>query len=148
MSLMAAITAFTATNTGVVTDVGAASHPTGGRRAGQASGRSDGAIRGKIRPGSARPGSAAGRALRHLDDGQLERLRDAVATEVRRRSRPDGKTPDRQTHRRPAQVTPGQERLVLAAFASGLKPATTTREFRLSRAEVESVVVAAKPGRR
>ena len=89
-----------------------------------------------------------GRALRHLDDGQLERLRDAVATEVRRRGRPDGRTPDRQTCRRPAPVTPGQERLVLAAFASGLKPAAIAREFRLSVAQVESVVVAAKPGRR
>ena len=45
-------------------------------------------------------------------------------------------------------MTPGQERLVLAAFESGLKPAAIAREFRLSRAQVESVVGAAKPGRR
>ena len=89
-----------------------------------------------------------GRALRHLDDAQLDRLRDAVAAEVRRRGRPDGKTPERRTRRRPAPVTPGQERLVLAAFESGLKPAAIAREFRLSRDQVESVIAAAKPGRR
>ena len=45
-------------------------------------------------------------------------------------------------------MTPGQERLVLAAFESGLKPAAIAREFRLSRAQVEAVLAAAKPGRR
>ena len=87
-------------------------------------------------------------ALRHLDDAQLDRLRDAVAAELRRRGRPDGKTPERGTRRRPAPVTQGQERLVLAAFESGLKPAAIAREFRLSRAQVEAVVAAAKSGRR
>ena len=57
-------------------------------------------------------------------------------------------TPDRQKRRRMAPVTPGQERLVLAAFESGLKPATIARDFRLSRAQVVSVVAAAKPNRR
>ena len=88
------------------------------------------------------------RALRNLDDGELERLRDAVAAEARRRGRRDGKTAEGETRRRPAPVTPGQERLVLAAFEAGLKPAAIAREFRLSRAQVESVVAAAKPGRR
>ena len=87
-------------------------------------------------------------ALRHLDDAQLDRLRDAVLAEAGRRGRPDGKTPERRTRRRPAPVTPGQERLVLAAFQSGLKPAAIAREFRLSRDRVESVIAAAKPGRR
>ena len=88
------------------------------------------------------------RALRHLDDAQLDRLRAAVAAEARRRGRAHGKTSGRGARRRPAPVTPGQERLVLAAFESGLKPAAIAREFRLSRAQVESVVAAAKPGRR
>ena len=93
------------------------------------------------------PADLAG-ALRHLDDAQLDRLRDAVAAETRRRGRPDGKTSGRGTGRRPAPVTSGQERLVLAAFEAGLKPAAIAREFRLSRAQVESVVGAAKPDRR
>ena len=88
------------------------------------------------------------RALRHLDDAEFDRLRDAVAEEARRRGRPDGKTSEPRTRRRQAPVTPGQERLVLAALQSGLKPAAIAREFRLSRAQVESVVASAKPGRR
>ena len=40
------------------------------------------------------PADLAG-ALRHLDDAQLDRLRDAVAAETRRRDRPDGKTSQR-----------------------------------------------------
>ena len=88
------------------------------------------------------------RALRHLDDAQLDRFRDAVAAEARRRGRPDGKTSERRTRRRLALVTPGQERLVLAAFESGVKPAVIAREFRLSRDQVESVIAAVKPGRR
>ncbi|MYI07515.1 MAG: hypothetical protein F4059_09440, partial [Gemmatimonadetes bacterium] len=51
------------------------------------------------------------RALRHLDDAQLDRLRDAVAVEARRRGRPDGGAPERETRRRPAPMTPGQKRL-------------------------------------
>ena len=88
------------------------------------------------------------RALRHLDDAQLDRLRVAVAAEARRRGRPDGKTSEPGARRRPAPVTPGQERLVLAAFEAGLKPAAIAREFRLARVQVESVVAAAKPSRR
>ena len=80
------------------------------------------------------------RALRYLDDAQFDRLR--------RRRRPDGKTAERRTRRRPAPMTPGQERLVLAAFESGLRPAAIAREFRLSRDQVESVIAAAKAGRR
>ena len=93
------------------------------------------------------PADLAG-ALHHLDDTQLDRLRNAVAAEARRRGRADGKTSERGKGRRPAPVTPGQERLVLAAFESGLKPAAIAREFRLSRAQVESVIDAAKPSRR
>ena len=88
------------------------------------------------------------RALRHLDDAEFDRLRDAVAAETRRRGRPDGKTSGPRPRGRQAPVTPGQERLVLAAFESGLKPAAIAREFRLARAQVESVVASAKLGRR
>ena len=87
-------------------------------------------------------------ALRHLDDAQLDRLREAVEAEARRRGRPDGKTPEQGTRRRPAPVTPGQKRLVLAAFESGLKPAAIAREYHLSRAKLEAVVAAAKADRR
>lgn len=45
-------------------------------------------------------------------------------------------------------MTAGQEKLILAAFEAGLKPATIAREFRLSRAQVDSVLAAAKQRRR
>ena len=60
----------------------------------------------------------------------------------------DGKTAGGGTRGKPAPVTPGQERLILAAFEAGLKPAAIAREFRLSRAQVDGVVAAAKECRR
>ena len=87
------------------------------------------------------------RALRHLDDAQLDRLRAAVAADARRRGHPDGKTSEPGTRRRPAPVTPGQERLVLAAFESGLKPAVIAWKFSLSPAQVEAEFAVAKAQR-
>ena len=86
---------------------------------------------GRARGGSGKRATDAGRtvphtlpadlagALRHLDDAQLDRLRNAVTAETRRRGRRDGKTSERGAGRRPIPVTPGQERSVLAAFESG-----------------------------
>ena len=96
------------------------------------------------RPGSLALPSDLGRALRYLDDAQLDRLLEAAAAEARRRGRQDGKTAGGGTRGKPAPVTPGQERLILAAFEAGLKPAAIAREFRLSRAQVDGVVAAAK----
>ncbi|MCY4396400.1 MAG: hypothetical protein OXC10_14830 [Rhodospirillaceae bacterium] len=105
------------------------------------------------------------RSLRVLDDGELDRLAKAVTEEVRRRGRglPGGSSaPERKTERpgsaRPAKakpatagggasVTPGQERLILAAFEAGLTPAAIAREFRLARATVQQVVATARRGR-
>ena len=56
--------------------------------------------------------------------------------------------PEGETRGKRAPVTPGQERLILAAFEVGLKPAAIAREFRLSRARVDGVVAAAKQRRR
>ena len=92
--------------------------------------------------------SDLGGALRHLDDAQLDRLLDAAAAEARRRGRQDGKTAGGGAREKPAPVTPGQERLILAALEAGLKPAAIAREFRLSRAQVDGVVAAAKQRRR
>ena len=92
--------------------------------------------------------SDLGGALRHLDDAQLDRLLDATAAEARRRGRQDGKTAGRGARETPAPVTPGQERLILAALEAGLKPAAIARELRLPRAQVDGVVAAAKQRRR
>ena len=92
--------------------------------------------------------SDLGGALRHLDDAQLDRLLDAAAAEARRRGRQDGRTAGGGTRGKPAPVTPGQERLVLAVLEAGLKPAAIAWEFRLSRAQVDGVVAAAEQRRR
>ena len=88
------------------------------------------------------------RSLRHLDDAELDRLVDAATTEARRRGRQAGKTSGGKGRGRPAPVTAGQEKLILAAFEAGLKPAAIAREFRLSRAQVDGVLAGAGQGRR
>ena len=95
---------------------------------------------------------------------ELDRLQQAVSAEARRRGqlpaegdapdsgREDKETPGRATRpaparkREPVPVTPGQERLIRAAYEAGLGPAAIAREFRVSRAQVERVIAAA--GRR
>ena len=89
-----------------------------------------------------------GRPLRHLDDGDLDRLLEAVAAEARRRGRTDGKTTGARARGKAAPVTAGQEKLILAASEAGLTPAAIAREFRLSRAQVEGVLAGARQGRR
>ena len=47
-----------------------------------------------------------------------------------------------------ATVTSGQRRLILAAYEAGLKPASIAKEFRVSRATVQSVITGARRDRR
>ena len=106
-----------------------------------------------------------GRSLRLLDDAQLDRLAEAVTDEVRRRGRSGpgrptlaGRSPKRTPAKaararpdkpdRPATVTAGQERLILAAFDAGLRPAAIAKEFRVSRSAVQHVITDAKRDRR
>ena len=127
-------------------------------------------------PGAASPGSGIdrqtkppgialptdlGRSLRLLDYAQIDRLAEAVADDVRRRGRnapdrpaPAGRsskrTPSKAAHARPdraATVTAGQERLLLAAFDAGLRPAAIAKEFRVSRSAVQHVITDAKRDR-
>ena len=93
------------------------------------------------------------RSLRHLDDADLDRLVDAATAEARRRGRQAGKTSGGKgraagVRGKPAPVTAGQEKLILAAFEAGLKPAAIAREFRLSRAQVDGVLASAGQDRR
>ena len=115
-------------------------------------------------PGIALPADL-GRSLRLLDDAQLDRLSEAVTDEVRRRgpNAPDRPMPaGRSSKRTPAKpagaqpekperaatVTAGQERLILAAFEAGLRPAAIAKEFRVSRSAVQHVINAAQRDRR
>ena len=106
-----------------------------------------------------------GRSLRLLNDNGLDRLMKAVIEEVRRRGRtaPDGPsvagrsarpTPAKTARAKPSEpdnaaaVTSGQQRLILAAYEAGLKPASIAKEFRVSRATVQSVITGAQCDRR
>ncbi len=106
-----------------------------------------------------------GRSLRLLDDAELDRLTRAETDEGRRRGRtpPDGpragsrsakRTPTRGARAKPeepdraATVTPGQERLILAAFEAGLRPAAIAKELRVSRSTVQHVITAGQRDRR
>ncbi len=88
------------------------------------------------------------RSLRHLDDADLDRLVEAATAEARRRGRQAGKTSGGRAHAKPASVTQGQEKPILAAFEAGLKPVAIAREFRLSRIRVDSVLAGVGQGRR
>ena len=106
-----------------------------------------------------------GKSLRLLDDEQLDRLTKAVTEEARRRGRdmpddsdrgprPGRPGPAKSTRAKAgasagaAGVTPGQERLILAAHDAGFRPAAIAREFRLSRAAVQGVIASARGTRR
>ena len=94
------------------------------------------------------------RSLRLLDDAQLDRLAKAVADEVRRRGRgaPDNPSvgdrsakyfpakAERAKPDKPTTVTAGQERLILAAWKAGLKPAMIAKEVRVSRSTALHVI--------
>ena len=109
------------------------------------------------RPRYVLPSDLSG-SLRHLDDGQLDRLLRAVAKEARRHGRPvDGggtspppPAPNKATGSRSAAgarakkralpIAPGQAKVIRAAFEAGVKPAAIARQFRVSRAQVEQIV--------
>ena len=116
-------------------------------------------------PGLALPADLD-RSLRLLDDAQLDRLLQSARAEARRRGRdvpaespgaaqlaaglgPAEPARTKSKARKPSPtVTPGQERLILAAFKAGLGPAAIAKEVRLSRATVQHVINAAKNDRR
>ena len=107
-----------------------------------------------------------GKSLRLLDDEGLDRLTKAVIEEARRRRRIVAERPSlapRGTERSgpakgtgakagapngAAPATPGQERLILAAYEAGVKPAAIARELRVSRPTVQHVISSAKRERR
>ena len=106
------------------------------------------------------------RSLRLLDDAQLDPPLKAVAEEGRRRGlallsfspepgqrveRPEPPKPaptKSSPANRAAAVTPGQERLIPAAFQTGPNPAAIAREFRISRSTVQHVITATERERR
>ena len=117
------------------------------------------------RPRYALPSDLA-RSLRHLEDSQLDRLLGAVVEEARRRglasseklhsslragaTKGPGKMPEtgKRAKDRALPISPGQEQVIRAAFEAGVKPGTIARQFRVSRAQVESIVGGSRRGSR
>ena len=124
---------------------------------------------GRDKPGSGGIGSAVRRryvlpsdlsgSLGHLDDGQFDRLLQAVLEEARRRGRRivGERTPSRASgsatlprqapasggrakKKRTRPLATGQARLIPAAFEAGVKPAAIVRQLRVSRAQMEHVI--------
>lgn len=112
-------------------------------------------------PRYALPSDLSG-SLRHLDDGQLDRLMRAVTEELGRRGLANAgvgaslrKTPNTasgvpaaaggKVKRRVGSIPPGQEKVIRAAFEAGVKPGTIARQFSLSLAQVKQVVDRSKP---
>lgn len=88
-------------------------------------------------------------ALKYLSEGELARLREAVAFETRRRSlAAAGKgieTPVRSTPDKPALAagsgqTTSQINLIRSSIKAGVKPTVLARQFGLSRAQIQAAL--------
>jgi hypothetical protein len=97
-------------------------------------------------------------SLKYLDNDELERLREAISSEINRRSLslPQTKpaaaaspTDHRSVHRNkqerePWEVPVGKASLIHASFRAGLKPAAIARSLRISQALVRDVLNSAQ----
>jgi hypothetical protein len=79
-------------------------------------------------------------ALRHLDDGQLDRLVAAVIAEQKRRGKKLPVSVEPSNKRRIKEVAPplaqGKLNAVRAAFKAGVTPSRIAREFGISQSDV------------
>ena len=131
---------------------------------------------GRDKPGSGGTGGPVGRryalpsdlsgSLSRLDDGQFDRLLQAVLDEARRRGRrivgehapsrasgsatqpgPAPASGGGAKKRRPVPLAPGQARLIRAAFEAGVKPAAIARQLRVSSTQVQQVLSGSVQGK-
>lgn len=84
------------------------------------------------------------KAVRQLDDRELDRLLSAVLDDQRRRRRdipvPDISLGKRRTEVASIQLTRGQINAVRAAFKAGVSPSRIARQFGLSQSDVRKVL--------
>jgi predicted DNA binding protein len=83
-------------------------------------------------------------AVRHLDDGELDRLLAVALAEAKRRGRQpslmDKPRPSRQPGAVAISLTRGQVNAVRAAFKAGITPARIARQFGISKSDVRRVL--------
>jgi hypothetical protein len=95
-------------------------------------------------------------SLKYLDNDELERLREAISSEINRRNRslpdikpaavasPDHRSVDRhKKEREPREIPAGRVSLIQASFRAGLKPAAIARSLRISQSLVRDVLSSA-----
>jgi len=94
-------------------------------------------------------------SLKYLDNDELQRLREAVSSEINRRSlslpqtkpvaaAPDHRSVDRhKKEREPREIPVGKASLIHASFRAGLKPAAIARSLRISQSLVRDVLSSA-----
>jgi hypothetical protein len=96
-------------------------------------------------------------SLKYVDNDELERLREAITSEINRRngSLPQTKpaAPSSPAHRsmgrnkkerEPREIPVGRASLIEASFRAGLKPAAIARTLRISQSLVRDVLSSAK----
>jgi hypothetical protein len=101
-------------------------------------------------------------SLKYLDNDELERLREAVSSEINRRSlslpqtkpaalspSPDHRSVNRhKKEREPKEIPVGKVSLIHASFRAGLKPAAIARSLRLSQTVVRDVLNSTQKAKR
>ena len=98
-------------------------------------------------------------SLQYLEDAELQRLRDAVVTEINRRTQgtPTNKTgasaarpsPEARNKDRVVEEIPeGRANLIRASFSAGLKPAAIARMFGVSPSLVNRLIRATEKAKR
>ena len=96
-------------------------------------------------------------SLKYLDNEELERLREAVSSEIKCRSlslpqgkpaalspSPDHRSVENKKEREPREIPVGKASLILASFKAGLKPAAIARSLRISQSLVRDVLNSAR----
>jgi hypothetical protein len=97
-------------------------------------------------------------SLKYVDDDELERLREAISSEINRRncslpqtkpaalsSSPDHRSMGRnKKERQPREIPVGRASLIEASFRAGLKPAAIARSLRISQSLVRDVLSSAQ----
>jgi hypothetical protein len=93
------------------------------------------------------------KAVKHLNDGELDLLHAAILEEMERRGRlqssdqttnrsprADNSSHGRQEEAATFSLTRGQVNAVRAAFKAGIKPSVIARQFRISQSDVRKVL--------
>jgi hypothetical protein len=82
-------------------------------------------------------------AVRHLDDGEFDRLLAVALAEAKRRGRQPSETDKPRPNRQGAvavSLTRGQVNAVRAAFKAGITPSRIARQFGLSQSDVRKAL--------